>query len=587
MPITAPQPTTQALDPDVVALSKAIRDTETPGGQAIPGKTGELTSRYQFMPATWKSEAGRILGNPNAPLTNENENKVAYTRIKEWKDKGYGPDQIASMWNSGHPDWRGNVGVNKAGVNFDTPAYVAKVGTLYKQYKGQGQSQAQPVMPPIAPQTAPKGPGGILGALGSVYEGIGQAGLGAGKQVLSDIAWASSLGEKLIGAPASALGLKQQGPTLGERVQQSGALAPQGTAQKIGAGTARVAEMFAPTGAEEAGAALGGRLAEAAPRGLKTISGLLPRMATGAVEFGGKTALQGGTPSEVKGAAIGGALVPAALEAAKTPLTMAAERMYQSALKPTGELADRLAAVRTGLKERVFLSQGGVEAVAAKIDDLEKRLGDRITEAAGSGAKVSTAKMEQFVNEIRDAFKHNVDVEEAKRADKEVTGMLTAFKKRYGKEIPIEEAQKIKVASGQNLRKMYGQMTSSPRIEASKQMVRGLKEGILEKAPVVGDINKRLGALYQFDKALEKATGRVKNLNLLGLGAKLGAAAGGKVGAAAGTIADLLEHPFVKSGAAIKINDLAQLSGKGAPLGQVTLNEIIRAFNRKSGSQGQ
>ena len=124
----------QPLDQSVVNLAKAIRQVET-GNRPVSGASGELASRYQYMPATWRSTAKKYLGNENAPLTLENENQATYLKIKEWKDSGMGPDQIASMWNSGKPDWQGKVGVNSAGVKYDTPGYVKKVGAEYAKLK--------------------------------------------------------------------------------------------------------------------------------------------------------------------------------------------------------------------------------------------------------------------------------------------------------------------------------------------------------------------------------------------------------------------------------------------------------------------
>jgi hypothetical protein len=68
-------------------------------------------------------------------MTRINQNKVAYSRIKELKDQGYHANQIASIWNSGRPDFEGRVGTNKFGVQFDVPAYVSKVGRAYNQIK--------------------------------------------------------------------------------------------------------------------------------------------------------------------------------------------------------------------------------------------------------------------------------------------------------------------------------------------------------------------------------------------------------------------------------------------------------------------
>lgn len=137
-----------ALDQEAKNLATAIRQVET-GNRPVSGATGELRSRYQFLPATWKSWAKEVLGDENAPLTLENENEVAYTKIKQWKDGGLGPDQIAAKWNSGSPEWEGKVDVNPTyNVPYDVPAYVGKVKKAYGELKGQ-----EPTAAPTAMQT--------------------------------------------------------------------------------------------------------------------------------------------------------------------------------------------------------------------------------------------------------------------------------------------------------------------------------------------------------------------------------------------------------------------------------------------------
>jgi len=139
------------LDQDIVNLAKAIREHET-GNRPVQGSSGELASRYQYLPSTWKSTASRYLGDPNAPLTLENENKATYLKLKDWKDAGYNPAQIASMWNSGQPEWEGKVGVNKYGVNYDVPAYVNSVYSKYRQLK----NETQPVIQAVEEKPEPK-----------------------------------------------------------------------------------------------------------------------------------------------------------------------------------------------------------------------------------------------------------------------------------------------------------------------------------------------------------------------------------------------------------------------------------------------
>lgn len=148
------------------AITRAIAYTENGGKPTTPkaGKTGELKSIFQFTPATWKNYAQQILGDPNAPLTADNETQVVVSKVQKWLDEGKTAKQIASMWNAGtgEPDaWTGkfsnghpSVGVNKQyGVPFNVPAYANKVANYAKnfyqtdfapQVTGGAQASAEP-----------------------------------------------------------------------------------------------------------------------------------------------------------------------------------------------------------------------------------------------------------------------------------------------------------------------------------------------------------------------------------------------------------------------------------------------------------
>lgn len=164
------QPNNQ-LDPQAVALAKAIKRAET-GGHAdaynAKGASGE-TGAYQFMPNTWSQWAGKHLKNAQAEYTVENQNRVAYSQIKEWKDAGYNPAQIASLWNSGDPNsYKGTrsdgktstVGriKNSAGVevDIDVPSYAKKVSQYYREVAG-GVPTAQAATGPAQQATNPIG----------------------------------------------------------------------------------------------------------------------------------------------------------------------------------------------------------------------------------------------------------------------------------------------------------------------------------------------------------------------------------------------------------------------------------------------
>jgi len=133
----------ETLDPTIKNLASAIKRQESAGSKDpynAKGASGEYGA-YQFMPDTWKGWAKTHLGDENAPMTMENQNKVAYKQIKSWKEKGYNPAQIAAAWNAGegslqNDSWKTKVGVNQFGVKYDTPSYVKNVSKYYQELKG-------------------------------------------------------------------------------------------------------------------------------------------------------------------------------------------------------------------------------------------------------------------------------------------------------------------------------------------------------------------------------------------------------------------------------------------------------------------
>jgi DNA-binding NarL/FixJ family response regulator len=105
-------------------IAEAIKTVESGGNYNAKGASGE-SGAYQFMPSTWKSWAGKYLGNANAPMTKINQDKVATSRISELLKQGYDSKEIALIWNGGSPTVK--KGVNSYGVKYDTGAYANKV----------------------------------------------------------------------------------------------------------------------------------------------------------------------------------------------------------------------------------------------------------------------------------------------------------------------------------------------------------------------------------------------------------------------------------------------------------------------------
>lgn len=145
----------QPLDPSVVALTKAIGSSESDGNYSAVGKSGEYGA-YQYTAPTWAADSQKYLGSsiPLEQATPAQQDEVAYKKVEDLGKQGYKPDQIASIWNSGKPDYQGNVGTNKYGVHYDTPAYVKSVGANYEKIMNGGQAQPDPNNPSNVPNTS-------------------------------------------------------------------------------------------------------------------------------------------------------------------------------------------------------------------------------------------------------------------------------------------------------------------------------------------------------------------------------------------------------------------------------------------------
>lgn len=289
-------------------------------------------------------------------------------------------------------------------------------------------------------------------------------------------------------------------------------------------------------------------------------------------------------------AGLGEKAVAKVAQISKKPITLLAEKLYQSALKPkalvkSGKvITEGKDIAKIGLDERVWLTKGGVERVSNKIDEFEEALGAAINEAKNKGTYISTKGLKSYLNEAKTFFSNQFNTIEAEKAIKEIDQIGKGFKKKYGTKIPIEKAQEVKVATGQALKRYYNSM-SSAGIEGTKQGVRYLKDEIVKNAPAVKNINERLRNLYTFDQALSKASGRIGNLNLLGLPSKIAAGVGGGKGFIVGKLLEIADAPAIKSGAAIGLNELSKgaeaITKSGRVPVSVLINNIIRALDNE------
>lgn len=131
------------LDAGAVTLAKAIRQRESQGDYNAVGDAGTSKGAYQWQPGNFQAGASKYGLDPN-DFSPVNQDKVAYYQVKELKDKGYTPEQVAAAWNAGegklkNDAWKQNVGVttiNGQQVKYDTPGYVNEVVKNFQQLKG-------------------------------------------------------------------------------------------------------------------------------------------------------------------------------------------------------------------------------------------------------------------------------------------------------------------------------------------------------------------------------------------------------------------------------------------------------------------
>lgn len=141
-----------------LALTKAMAYNENGGAPNLKdlsaGQSGELKSIFQYEPGTWKAVAGKYLGNPDAPLTPDDETIATTARVSDWLDRGYSPEQILSMQNAGpgepdaytgkFSDGSSSSGTNKYGVKYNVSGYVDKGMKYLSEFEPDLASKVTP-----------------------------------------------------------------------------------------------------------------------------------------------------------------------------------------------------------------------------------------------------------------------------------------------------------------------------------------------------------------------------------------------------------------------------------------------------------
>ncbi len=130
--------------PDVDRIILAMKQIESGNKFNTPGDHGNMSS-LQYTPSTWALHSRQYTQATTGqatvlPLTEANQDAVAKYIVTGYVNQGYSPNEIASIWNSGHSDWEGRVGVNSMGQPYDVPGHVARFEKAYNAIGGTQQA---------------------------------------------------------------------------------------------------------------------------------------------------------------------------------------------------------------------------------------------------------------------------------------------------------------------------------------------------------------------------------------------------------------------------------------------------------------
>lgn len=280
---------------------------------------------------------------------------------------------------------------------------------------------------------------------------------------------------------------------------------------------------------------------------------------------------------------IASVLVPAGGVAAKAgraiePVSMAAKtakktasklipedlpgKLYESAVKfrTTIPESDRLKMVNTALENSIMPTVGGLDKTRNIIGDLNTQITTMIDQATTQGKKIPVRDLFKEFDIMKKELSGDPLLREAQinRIEK---SLKTYFKDLGKKDLTPQEAQKLKQRIYKETESFYSSVKESPaKIEAKQAVARAAKEGLEDIFPEIKQLNKKEGSLIALKKELERASSRISNRDLIGIGVPIkggaGGAIGGPAGMAIGVVAGLLDTPTVKAKLAIVANRL-------------------------------
>lgn len=530
----------QGLDPTAFILTKAIGRSESNGADPYnaTGDNGTSIGRYQIQKKNWSSWAAKYLGDANAAPTEENQNKLAYAKVKEMLDSGLSQSQVASTWNSGHPDPNTvGKGFNAAiGVAYDVPGYVSKVQKNYQQIQTEINKGFNPT-----PYSAPSS--GVQNAENQQNKAP-QPEPGLGQQISGRATdFSSAVNRAVAGQINPISGVLQAGGAiaggLGDVVNKGLELIP-GVKQLeslIGKGVGSLAQT--PTGQSVVKAIKG--FSDAHPE-LAADIGAGFNIATAIPIFEGLGAIKNLAMDSV-GSALQNVAKKSVIEGTADAMSYG-KALSKNFLKNGGkDTVDNAISVLgkdgvVGIEGGKYATQGAYEQAGKAISNIENGELQAALQKVSTQAVADRVPLEQLRQEalqtVRQEFRASGNVS---RAESEVNRVFNDYKSSYGDYVTLQDVNDMKrgIRTSVNF--------NSPKLESDVTYHIGqtLQTSIEDAANRLGlgdvrAINQKMANLIKYQnmlKALDKTParmGRVRGILQHAVGVGAGSTIGGMLG---------------------------------------------------------
>lgn len=226
------------------------------------------------------------------------------------------------------------------------------------------------------------------------------------------------------------------------------------------------------------------------------------------------------------------------------------EAIYESAMKPSTTLSkeERASRVATALENDILPNQNGLDKIRGLISEIDNEVSEIIKNGPYGGNPITTDAVLSYLDELKSFAKNTVNPQEPLAI---INKVESRFKSAKGTAMSVEAAHNLKKNTYIELKKFYDKFSQNAAIEAKKALARGLKEEVYALYPELREMGKKEGALIALEDSIERATNRISNRDIIGIGVPIkgatGAAVAGPAGAVITTVIGILDTPQVKA----------------------------------------